>query len=133
MRKDRENQSNPKTTLTSAGEAIFVPTQGWMGAVCGAPLCFATLAYLDQVEEREKFILAIRSSQRKGLMKTHGIRLPDSLRAAFPRMRGRRAEGTWNMGRKRILHRVRMGSPGWAVFAGDGIRFLYSEPTLDGK
>jgi hypothetical protein len=104
-----------------------------MGAICGAPLFFATLAYMNQVEEREKFILAVRSSQRKGLMKPHGIRLPDNLRTAFPRMRGRKAEGAWNMGRKRIHHRIRMGSLGWAVFAGDGIRFLYSEPTLDGK
>jgi len=48
------------------GELIRVPTQGWMVAVCGAPLCFGTLAYLNQVEEREKFILAIRSSQAVG-------------------------------------------------------------------
>jgi hypothetical protein len=132
MRKGRDNQSKFES-LTPAGEVILVPTQGPMGAICGAPLCFATLAYMNQVDDREKFILAVRSSQRKGLMKPQGIRLPDTLRAAFPKMRERKAQGAWNMGRKRIHHRVTMGSLGWAVFAGDGVRYLYSEPTADGK
>ena len=132
MREGRENQSKLQS-VTAAGEVILVPTQGWLGTFCGAPLCFATLAYLNQVDEREKFILAVRSSQRKGLMKPQGIRLPDTLRAAFPKMRERKAQGAWNMGRKRIHHRVTMGSLGWAVFAGDGVCYLYSEPTADGK
>jgi hypothetical protein len=132
MRKARENQSKFES-LTAAGEVILVPTQGPMGTICGAPLCFATLAYMNQVDEREKFILAVRSSQRKRLMKPQGIRLPDTLRGAFPKMRERKAQGAWNMGRKRIHHRVTMGSLGWAVFAGDGVRYLYSEPTSDGK
>jgi hypothetical protein len=125
----QENQSTSENV--AAGEVILVTTQGPMAIIHGPLLVFTTLAYMSQVEKREKFILSVRSLQRKQLMK--GIRLPTVYQAGFPRMRTRKAEAAFSMGRKRIHHRLRMGSIGWSVFAGDGIRFPYQKATRDGK
>jgi hypothetical protein len=132
MRKDLKNHSTVEG-FTASGIEVLVPTHGPMAAIVGSPLYFAILAYMSEVEQRDRFIAALRSSQLKGFMKPRGIPRPRSLRAAFPKMRQRKAIGILNMGRKRIHHRVTIGSLAWSVFAGNGVRFFYQHPTPDGK
>lgn len=121
-----------KTRKHVSGEAFTVPTLQPMATFYSAPFFLAVIAYPDQREKRERFVEALHAFWRRQFIDQRDFRIPTTLQSVFPRMRSRKIDGVVGMCMRRVCHRVRMGSVGWSLFAGTGIRIPYDAPAPNG-